>query len=234
MDISLHQPQYLPWISYFAKIEQSDLFIFLDSVNFQKNGLQNRNQIKTQLGREWLTVPVRHRFGQKINEVEIVSSSNWRRKHWEKIQHSYRKTEYFKTYEKEISAIFSNEWLELSKLNIYCIELFLELLQIDTNTLKSSQMNVTGQNSDLVLNLCKEVGASRYISGLGGKEYLKERDFEDAGIEILYQAPFLPEEYPQAFPEVGFFCDISVIDILFNCGDAWRDYLPREARGIDN
>ena len=228
MDISLHQPQYLPWISYFIKIEQSDLFIFLDSVDFQKNGLQNRNQIKTQQGREWLTVPVQQRLGQKINEVQIVSDSNWRRKHWEKIQHSYRKTKSFKTYENEISAIFSQEWLELSKLNIYCIELMLELLEIDTPILKSSQMKASGQSSDLVLNLCKEVGASRYISGIGGKDYLKERDFEHAGIEVVYQAPFLPEVYPQAFPEVEFFSDLSVIDILFNCGATWRDHLPRK------
>jgi hypothetical protein len=228
MDISLHQPQYLPWISYFTKIEQSDLFIFLDSVDFQKNGLQNRNQIKTKQGREWLTVPVQQRLGQKINEVEIVRGSQWRRKHWEKIQHGYRKTNSFKTFEKEISLIFSHEWLELSKLNIYCIELMLELLEIDTPILKSSQMKASGQSSDLVLNLCKEVGASRYISGIGGKDYLKEGDFEDAGIEIIYQAPILPEVYPQPFPEVEFLSDLSVIDILFNCGATWRDHIPRK------
>ena len=228
MDISIHQPQYLPWLPYFTKIEQSDQFILLDSVHFQKNGLQNRNQIKTQQGREWLTVPVQQRLGQKINEVEIANGSQWRRKHWEKIQHSYRKARAFKAFEKEISTIFSHEWLELSKLNIYCTELMLELLQIETPILKSSQMKATGQSSDLVLNLCKEAGASRYLSGIGGQNYLKEGDFEDAGIEIIYQAPVLPEVYPQPFPQVEFFGDLSVIDILFNCGANWRDHMPRK------
>lgn len=228
MDISIHQPQYLPWVPYFTKIEQSDLFILLDSVDFQKNGLQNRNLIKTQRGREWLTVPVQQHFGQKINEVEIANGSQWRRKHWEKIQHNYRKVNSFNVFEKDISTIFSHEWLQLSKLNIYCIELMLELLEINTPILKSSQMKATGQSSDLVLNLCKEAGASRYISGIGGKNYLKEGDFEDAGIEIIYQAPVLPEVYPQPFHQVEFFSDLSVIDILFNCGATWRDYIPRK------
>ena len=234
MDISIHQPQYLPWISYFTKIEHSDLFIFLDSVDFQKNGLQNRSQIKTQQGREWLTVPVQQRLGQKINEVEIASGSQWRRKHWEKIQHSYRKANSFKTFEKEISTIFSREWLELSELNIYCIDLILELLEINTPIIKSSQMKASGHSSDLVLNLCKEAGASRYISGIGGKNYLKVGDFEDAGIEIIYHAPDLPEPYPQTFPQVDFFSDLSVIDILFNCGATWRDHIPRKVRSIEN
>lgn len=228
MDVSIHQPQYLPWIPYFTKIEQCDLFILLDSVDFQKNGLQNRSQIKTPQGSQWLTVPVQQRFGQKIEEVELARNSPWARKHLAKIDQSYRKAYAFKTYEREINSIFSKDWLKLSELNIYSIQVMLDLLEIDTPIIRSSQMRAIGQSSDLILNLCQEVGATRYISGIGGRNYLKEVDFENAGIEILYKSPTLPEVYPQPFEQFDFIGNLSAIDILFNCGSSWRDYLPRK------
>jgi hypothetical protein len=226
MDVSIHQPHYLPWIPYFRKIEQSDLFIFLDSVDFQKNGLQNRNQIRTEQGRQWLTVPIRQHFGQKINEVAIDTSTHWRGKHWEKLRHSYCKAASFNTYKNEFSKLLTQEWSELSRLNVYSTELMLNLLEIETPTLKSSQLKSTGRSSDLILNLCKEVGASRYISGSGGKQYLEPTTFENAGIEIIFLDSIAPDTYPQPFPQVEFLNDLSAIDILFNCGADWRSYLP--------
>ena len=75
MNIGIHQPQYLPWLPYFLKIDQSDVFVILDTVDFQKNGLQNRNQIKTNQGAQWLTVPVRQQLGQKIIDVRVDNLS---------------------------------------------------------------------------------------------------------------------------------------------------------------
>ena len=227
MIISIHQPQYIPWISYFRKIEKSDLFIFLDTVDFQKNGLQNRNQIKTEQGRKWLTVPVQQHLGQKIRDVKIDTTNQWRRKHWESIHHSYGRTVEFAGYEKEFSEMFSKEWIDLTKLNVHSVELMLKLLEIKTPILRSSEMQAVGQSSELIINLCKEVGASSYLSGFGGKSYLDMAKFTAAGIEVIFQSPTFPNRYQQAFPHVEFLNDLSAIDILFNCGDQWRNYLPK-------
>ena len=89
-------------------------------------------------------------------------------------------------------------------------------------------MKATGTASDLVLNLCLEAGSTRYISGAGGENYLKPETFQNAGIEIVYQASVLPETYPQLFPKAGFINHFSALDILLNCGVAWRNYLPVE------
>ena len=67
MKIGIHQPQFLPWLPYFLKIEACDYFVFLDIVDYQKNGLQNRNQIKSINGKQWLTIPIKNKLGQKIN-----------------------------------------------------------------------------------------------------------------------------------------------------------------------
>lgn len=228
MIVAIHQPQYLPWLPYFLKIEECDLFIFLDTVDFQKNGLQNRNQIKTAQGGHWLTVPVRQQLGQKILETKIDNSTDWRRKHWQTIRQCYGKAAAFKAYADELEAFYMREWSGLAELAIAMTEMLMRWLDIRTPVMKSSDMSATGAASDLVLNLCREVGASRYLSGTGGMSYLRPVDFERAGIAIDYRSSVLPESYPQLFMQAGFINHLSALDILLNCGAAWRHYLPRE------
>lgn len=227
MRVTIHQPQYLPWLLYFLKIQESDTFILLDTVSFQKNGLQNRNQIKTAQGAHWLTVPVMQQFGQKIIDVQINNDTNWRRKHWETIQQCYRKAQAFKTHADSLEDLYTREWAGLNELNIESMTLMLRWMNIRTPILRSSQMQAKGAASDLILNLCLEAGATSYLSGTGGKNYLRSDAFEQAGIEIVYQTSLLPEGYPQLFPKVGFINSLSALDIILNCGEKWRSYLPQ-------
>lgn len=232
--VSIHQPQYIPWIPYFMKVEESDLFILLDSVDFQKNGLQNRNQIKTSQGAQWLTVPVSQKLGQKISEVQIDNQTDWRKKHWQSIQFSYSKAGAYKVYVEELMEVFSREWFSLNELNIYLFTLMLRWLGIERKMVRSSEMETKGNGSDLVLNLCREAGAKRYISGTGGHNYLNEIAFKDAGIELVYRSSVLPEHYPQMYPKAGFINSLSALDIILNCGQEWRKYMPGVQGGHDS
>jgi len=225
MRVSIHQPQYLPWLPYMQKIQECDLFIYLDSVDFQKNGLQNRNKIKTPNGDQWLTVPVKHHLGQKIVDTEIMNSNKWRKKHWQTIRQNYSKASAFDLYQSELEHIFLTEWERLSELNIELTGKMLKWMEIDTDIRKSSQMEVTGASSDLVLNLCLEVGATHYLTGTGGLNYLQLDDFKKAGITVDVQSIKLPEAYPQQYPKAGFFNDLSALDMILNCGDQWHRYL---------
>ena len=56
--VAIMQPTFLPWIGYFALIHEVDTFVFLDSVQFAKRSWQQRNQIKTASGAQWITMPV--------------------------------------------------------------------------------------------------------------------------------------------------------------------------------
>ena len=87
-------------------------------------------------------------------------------------------------------------------------------------------MKAGGRASELVLNLCLEVGATRYLSGDGGKNYLDLEAFDRAGVEIDFRSPALPLAYPQQFSQLGFINHLSALDIMLNCGDGWRTYLP--------
>lgn len=226
MIVSIHQPQYLPWLPYLLKIAASDIFIILDSVDYDKKGLQNRNQIKTPQGKAWLTVPVKKNPGPiKIKDVEINCHMDWPKKHWRALEQNYKKASFFHTYAGELEKLYSNNWQYLVDLNIYLLHLLIKWFGLGSKIMRSSSMAATGHKTELLLNLCCEVGASAYLSGLGAKKFLDEQLFAEAGIGIIYNPPVLPMEYPQQYHQIGFINDVSAIDLILNCGDSWQRYV---------
>lgn len=217
MKVSIHQPQYWPWVPYLDKIAASDAFVVLDSVDFQKNGLQNRNQIKNAAGALWLTVPVRQKLGQRLVDVEIDGSA-WKRKHWATIEQNYRRAPHFARYEPELKALYDAPWERLVDLNLRVLELLRGWLGIGTKILRSSEMKATGSASELVLALCREAGATTYLSGTGAKAYLDEAAFKAAGIDVVWQASAPARTYQQQHPAAGFVPGLSALDALLNCG----------------
>lgn len=225
MRVSIHQPQYLPWFPYFQKIISSDIFIFLDTVDFQKNGLQNRNQILTSNGPAWLTVPVKQKLGQKIIDTKINDASGWKKKHIKTLTMNYSKLDYFKQNHTDLFNIYMDAGDSLADLNILLVKKLLHLMQVNTPTFRSSDLSAGGNSTQLLLNLCIEVGASTYISGIGGKNYLDVDSFTSAGIAVEFVSPILPNSYSHAYSKFGSHTDLSVIDLLFNCGESWRNYI---------
>lgn len=225
MKIGIHQPQFLPWLPYFLKIQACDYFVFLDTVAFQKNGIQNRNQIKGVNGKFWLTVPVKNRMGQKINEIKISNKTDWRKKHCMSLDQFYNKSEFYINYKNEIHEIYQTQWDSLSELNICFISKMLKWLNIKTPILRSSQLNISGQSTELIINICKELNANHYISGFGGKNYLDTNYFIENKIKLDYLENKKIVNYNQQYQEIGFIDDLSALDIIFNCGDKWDEYL---------
>ena len=122
MIISIHQPQYLPWLPYFSKIANSDIFVFLDEVQFQKNGIHNRNQLKNSQGKFWLTVPVSVKLGENINEINSIDSG-WRKKHIKSIENNYSRSKNFNFFSDHIKDIILNHDPSLKNLNVSLIKI---------------------------------------------------------------------------------------------------------------
>lgn len=218
MIVSINQPAYLPWLGYFERIANSNLHIVLDHVQFEKNSFTNRNKIRTKDGWMWLSVPVKTKgkFGElNINELEIDNTSRWTKKHWESIRSNYAKAKYFSEYAPNIERIYATEWPRLNDLMHEINNYLLNILGIKTSLLYSSEMNVEGKKNELVLNLCKSVSATVYLSGSQGRNYLDESLFEKEGIKVIYQDYHHPE-YSQVYP--GFEPYMAAIDLLFNVG----------------
>jgi len=225
MIVSIHQPQYMPWIPYFVKVAKSDIFVILDSVDYQKNGLQNRNQIKTAQGPIWITVPVKHKLGQKIKDIEINNGINWRKKHWKTISQNYRNARNYNSYKNDLEELFVREWSSLIDINLYILDLMFRWLEIGTRIVRSSELSASGNGTKLILNICQELEATRYLTGIGGRSYLDEESFGESNIGIEYIDPTLPARYPQLYEATGFAGNLSALDIILNCGNDWKKYL---------
>jgi len=218
MIVSISQPCYLPWLGYFDRIARSDLHVVLDHVQFEKGSMTNRNKILSKNGEMWLTVPVKRIEGlaTRIFDVEVDTTVNWKRKHIESIRQCYRRGRYFDDYFSHLVASLEQNADSLVALISPLTTYLLDALGISTPIMFSSQMGVTGIKSDLVLALCKESGASRYISGPFGRNYLERQKFEEAGIEVVFHDYAHPAYFQ--VNTATFVPRLSIIDLLFNHG----------------
>lgn len=221
MIASVHQPQYLPWLGYFQKIYHSDVFVFLDDVQYKKREYQNRNRIRTKSGCIWLTVPVlkNEEPYPNISNVYIDNSRNWRRRHWRAIYLNYARAPFFKKYSDFFEDLYKKEWEKLVDLNIYIVKSINEFLGIERRTCLLSQLNVNTPATQRIINICKALKTETYLSGIGGKDYLEEDKFKDNSIELIYQN-FNHPVYTQLYmkDKKDFVPYLSIIDLIFNHG----------------
>ena len=214
--ISIHQPVYLPWLGFIEKVTSSEKFVFLDDVQFEKNGFQNRNKIRTYDGEMWLTVPVKVKSQTLLKDVKINYSTDWINKHKKSIIQNYKKAEFFDNYWFELEKIYDEKFEYLVELNIEVIKFLFDKLKIKTKTLFSSELDISDKGSNRILEICKNLNADRYISGISGKKYLLIDDFERQKIKLEFQN-FQHPTYEQVFDP--FYPNMAMIDLLFNEGE---------------
>ena len=218
MIVAIHQPGYLPWLPFLEKALRADVFVFLDDVQFEKNSEQNRNRIKTSQGARWLTVPVVRSLQTRIPAVAIAADGHrWRKKHRSAIEQNYGRAPYFDEIAPEIFALLSQDWERLLDLNLAIDSLFFRFVGPIGATVRSSELEAFGVKSDRILAICRELGATVYLSGPAGIRYLDLPAFAASGIEVKVQN-YRHIEYPQLYPEIGFIPRLSAIDLLCNVG----------------
>jgi len=221
MILSVHQPQYIPWLGYFDKIAKSDCFVFLDDVQYKPREYQNRNKIRTSTGDTWLTVPVISKgLGrQKISDVAIDNELDWCKQHLMSIKSCYGHAEFFGDYFPFFENTYAQEWEKLSDLNLRIINFVLKELAVTTPLYFESKLDIIKTKTDRIIEICKKMNADTYLSGSGGRKYLEEGKFSEAGIKLIYQEYAHPV-YRQLFMNKNsdFIPHMSIIDLLFNEG----------------
>lgn len=222
MILSAHQPQYLPWPGYFDKVDKSDVFVFLDNVQYKHREYQNRNRICAKQGCIWLTVPVitKGLGRQLIKEVKIDNRAGWQKKHWESLKRCYNRAPFFSKYSYFFEDVYTREWERLIELNIYIIEYLLKELGIKTPLNYESEIKTSSLGTERLIEICQKLKADTYLSGAGGKDYLEEDKFFKAGLKLEYQKFNYPQ-YNQVYTTKGipFLPNMSAIDLLFNYGE---------------
>jgi len=233
MIVSINQPAYLPWLGYFDRIYKSDIHVVLDHVQFEKNSMINRNKILANGKEVMLTIPLqtKGKFGDLvIKDVAVIQNQKWRKKHLSSIMQSYSKAPCKADFFPELQILYEDEGASLGDVLSKDMAFFLRALGINnTQIVYSSGMNISGAKSELVLNICKALGATEYISGPFGREYLDEDSFADNGIEIIYHDYQHPEYSQMGAKFVPY---LSTLDLLFNEGENALKILSHDKRRL--
>ena len=213
MLVTIHQPHYLPWLGYLQRMAQADLFILLDHVQFERGNYQNRTQVRVNGAAHWLTVPLQQRSQkERIVDKTIDASQDWAATHFETLRRAYGSG-----VTAPLKQIYETRWQRLADLNAVLLDFLRDAFHIRTPLVNSSELDVAGAKSELVLNLCQAVGADALLVGLGGsRAYLDRAAFTRAGIGLVFQE-FHHPVYPQRGP-APFIAGLSALDLLFNCG----------------
>ena len=222
MKVGIIQSNYIPWRGYFDLMDDVDLFVFYDDVQYTARDWRNRNRIKTSQGTPWLSVPVRHARGTLIQDAEIDYNSRWVDKHVGTLTTAYQKAPFFESYAQAFFEVLSPRYPTISALNIALCRWVMDELKIDTTIRTSAEFGVDGSKHDRPLAILQHLDATSYLSGAAARSYIDSARYAEAGIAVEFKSyEYAP--YSQLHGE--FQPNLSILDLLFNCGEGSRDHL---------
>lgn len=222
MKITIHQPEHLPYLGFIDKINKSDIFIIMDNVQFKKNSWQNRNRIRTFDGETYITIPVSHKKDTLIKDVQIAKVE-YKNRYLTLIKDAYKNALNFEKYYSQLEKIINSSFKSLAELNCKLLTDFIyPIFGINVPILKMSEMNLrfTTDGSNKVLAICEECqkifknNDITYISGIGGKKYLRLEEFKKSNILVVFNEfkhPIYKQQYEPFIP------NMSCLDYIMNC-----------------
>lgn len=218
MIVAISQPMYMPWYGIFEQIKRSDIFVHYDDVQLPtSSSFMTRVQINSHNAIKWLTLPVKRLDGRHsmINRCAIVEDS-WRSKHSESLRHAYSECPYFADAIGLFEEIKSGNATNLAEFTARSVEILSAYLGIQTKFVKSSELGIPGHGSQRILDICKALDATTYVTGLGALNYLDHQSFVASGIEVLY-----PEYACHEFRHVNstFTPYVSILDFIAHTGE---------------
>jgi hypothetical protein len=216
--VAILQSSYIPWKGYFDLIRRVDEFILYDDVQYTRRDWRNRNRIKTANGPLWLTIPVevKGRYDQAIKDT-LISEPQWNVRHWRTIQSTYARAPYFVEYKTALEALFLGcSAQRLSDINYRFIAGLCSLLSITTRISWSMDYQLVDGRTERLVALCRQAGATEYVSGPAARAYIDDSLFERAGIGLSYMDYSGYPEYTQLYPPFDHF--VSVLDLLVHTG----------------
>ena len=228
--VAILQSNYIPWKGYFDLINAVDEFILFDDMQYTRRDWRNRNLIKTAAGPKWLTIPVavKGNYFQKIKDT-TVTDPRWAGKHWKSIVNNYSKARCFELYRELFEGLYLGlDERFLSRINYLFISAICRILGISTRISWSDDYILAEGKTERLISLCRQSGATTYLSGPAARDYIDETLFEDAHIELQYMDYSSYQEYSQLSPP--FEHRVSIIDLIFNEGPEATKYMKSFSR----
>jgi len=226
--VVISQPMFIPWLGLFEQVHLADEFVHYDDVQLpQGRSFMTRVQLKTAQGVKWLTAPVDHaRSGRTIRETRLGPANTWRSKHLKTIQQALARTPYAEDALNLIELIYATPTDNLAEFNIAATETVARWLGLQARFSRSSVMGLPGSSSQRLLDLCKHLGATRYVTGHGAFHYLDHALFESKGVQVRYMRY---ERRPYAQLHGDFTPYVTILDAIACCGPSVRDLLVSQS-----
>ena len=225
MIIAANQPYFAPYPGFFYKACLCEYLVILDDVQFPRGTTWiTRNRVKNDQGTLWLTIPVwKKGLGlQKIGAVRICHEGRWARKHLESLKHAYSNAPFFDEHLAFLEKIFKTDYEKIIVLNMAIIRYILDLLELDTRLILQSDLGVAGKGNRLLVNTCRQLGGTVFLAQGAARKYLDGDFIRNSGITVKYFSP--PTLiYPQLWGNR--IDNLSIFDLIFNCGTKARDIL---------
>lgn len=219
--VGIHQPNYLPWAGYFAKMRRCEKFIILDVAQYSKNNVINRNKIRTKDGWAYITIPIEHKHAmERICDIPLPIDNTWAKRHLKTIDACYSRAPYYNSFKEDLMRIYSNITShKLVDFNMELITFMAREFGCDTQIMKCSELGISeSKGTERIAQILSVTGAKKYITGQGASNYLDTGLLRHIPIEHVNYAS---TEYKQAFS--GFEPNMSALDLLLNQGEnAWK------------
>jgi hypothetical protein len=220
------QSNYIPWKGYFDVIASVDEFILYDDMQYTRRDWRNRNKIKTSQGSLWLTIPVLSK-GSYLEAMKniCISDSGWAERHWKTIRLNYIRAPFFAEFAPQIELLYeaAGKVKRLSEINHLFLRKVSDLLGINTPLTWSMDYDMKEGKNERLISICKQSGATHYLSGPAAKDYIDVSAFREAGIKVEWMDYSWYPEYEQRFGE--FRHDVSILDVIFNCGEKAANFV---------
>lgn len=221
--VAIHQPEYFPWLGYLDKARRADVFVVLDTVQFDRSSLQHRAKILGPNGPLWLTIPFVHQFPQTIAEVRFADP-RWAVKHLKSLQAAYGRAPGWSGAGARLSELFERPFERVIDAMTASVELLWDAFAVrPPEVVLASRLQARGEKAELVRSICEELGATRYLSGRTGATYLPIEEFAASGLEVVVQS-FSPRPYPRRDVDAVGAKGLSALDAWLNLGDEAPQY----------
>lgn len=236
MSVVISQPMLFPWVGMLEQVRLASCFVHYPDVQFSKGSFVNRVQIKTAHGSRWLSVPLRgQKLGQRIDEVRIDDSRDWRREHLDQLGDAYAAAPHCDEMLTLVESVYEHQHDDIGSLSAASFMMICRYygLDHDCTFIDSRQLGIDGASSRRVLDIVLALDDDSYITGHGASHYLDHSMFEHAGVRVEYM-DYLKTPYPQLHGD--FTPYVSALDLIANMGAAgvdcirsgtihWKDYI---------
>ena len=190
----LFSSAYLPPISYFSTLIKAENAVFEVCEFYSKQTYRNRCKILTANGIMDLSIPVEHANKVLIKDVRISYFANWQTLHWRAIESAYNNSPFFEYYKDDFLPFYQKKYDFLFDFNLNLIHKIFDLLEIRFPKIEYTEKFQTDYNLS--------------INDL--RNNFNPKKTNDIPLKPYYQV------FNEKF---GFTPDLSIVDMLFNCGN---------------